>query len=41
MFGWTALIVATRGNFEKVVENILEAKPNINASDAQGNFKIY
>ena len=41
MFGWTALIVATRGNYEKVVETLLEAKPNINASDAQGKFKNF
>jgi ankyrin repeat-rich membrane spanning protein len=35
-FGWTPLIVATRGNYEEVVELILSHKPNTNANDAQG-----
>lgn len=35
-FGWTPLIVATRGNYEEVVELILSHRPNTNANDAQG-----
>ena len=36
MFGWNSLLVATRGNYEKVVETLLDYKPNVNAADAQG-----
>lgn len=36
MYSWTALLVATQGNHEEVVNLLLEHKPNVNALDKDG-----
>lgn len=35
-YGWTPLIVATRGNFADVVDLLLAHKANANACDTKG-----
>lgn len=36
MYSWTALLVATQGNYEEIVQLLLEHKPNVNALDKDG-----
>lgn len=36
MHSWTPLLVATQGNYEEVVNLLLDHKPNVNALDKDG-----
>lgn len=36
MYSWTALLVATQGKYDEVVNLLLEHKPNVNALDKDG-----
>ena len=35
---WTALIIASKGGYTEVVQNLLEYTPNVNAVDKVSHF---
>jgi ankyrin repeat-rich membrane spanning protein len=39
-YSWTALLVATRGNYVDLVRLLLDHKPNVNALDKDGGTAL-